>query len=59
LEKPSQQILSTIEKQAKEIEEQKEINAHRINIKTEAKNIVQKFESKIKKIKKDEKVDKK
>ena len=54
IEGTSEKILSTVEKQAKKIEEQGEIDAHRIDIKTEAKTIVKKFESKVEKIKKED-----
>jgi len=53
LEGPAEKISTLVEKQADKIEEQREIDTHRINIKTEAKTIVKKFESKVEKIKKD------
>ena len=47
-------ITGTIEKQTEQFEKQKEIDDRRIEIKTDTKTIVKKFESEVEKLKKDD-----
>ncbi|MHA2391923.1 MAG: hypothetical protein ACXAEX_08125 [Promethearchaeota archaeon] len=49
-----EKISETIEKRAKEIEDQKEVVEKQIDIRSDAKGIVDKFESEVEKLKKDE-----
>jgi hypothetical protein len=54
MQSAGENITGTIEKQAEQFEKQKEIDDRRIEIKTETKTIVEKFDSEVEKLKKDD-----